>query len=298
MPIRPRFLLPLLLLLLTALSVSAATPTLLLDVARFRPLAAGNSYEVELYVTVPGNGLTYIKRTRDTYQAGATVALQVLGADGRAVHSETITLKPPVISDTTIGIKNPQSFLRRLTLRGGQYTIKAELKDMYRKTAGTFKVEEPLALDMSATAPVLSDIVFLAKAAGKTTEQNNFTRGGYSLVRTPAGNYGRGADQLYFYLELYNAPAGQPLTLHYHVESAEGFAADADAPLGQAKAGRPTTVAGELPLGGLSQLGVETDGTYALTVEVRSGKKVLASRKGQFVRTRQEYAPAGASLPR
>lgn len=295
---RPRFLLPLLLVLLTTLAASAASPTLLLDVARFRPLAAGNSYEVELYLTIPGNGLTYIKRTRDTYQAGATAVLQVLGTDGRAVHSETITLKPPVISDTTIGIKNPQSFLRRLTLRGGQYTIKAELKDMYRKTPGTFKVEEPLALDLPAAGPVLSDIVFLAKAAGKTTEQSNFTRGGYSLVRTPAGNYGRGADQLYFYVELYNAPAALPLSLHYHVESSEGFAADADAPLGQAKAGRPTTVAGELPLGGLSAMGVQTDGTYTLTVEVRSGKKVLASRTGQFVRSQQEYAPAGASLPR
>ncbi|MCC3158699.1 hypothetical protein LJ737_15750 [Hymenobacter sp. 15J16-1T3B] len=295
---RLRFLLPLLLWLLTAASASAATPTLLLDVARFRPLAAGNSYEVELYLTVPGNGLTYIKRTRDTYQAAATVTLQVLGPDGRAVHAETITLKPPVISDTTIGIKNPQSFLRRLTLRSGQYSIKAELKDQYRKTAGTFKVDEPLTLDAPTATPALSDIVFLAKAAGKTTEQSNFSRGGYSLVRTPAGNYGRGADQLYFYVELYNAPTGQPLTLHYHVESAEGFAADADAPLGQAKAGRATPVAGELPLGGLSQLGVQTDGTYTLTVEVRSGKKVLAARTGQFVRSQQEYAPAGASLPR
>lgn len=295
---RLRLLLPLLLLLLSALPAAAASPTLLLDVARFRPLAGPGMYEVELYATVPGNGLTYIKRTRDTYQAGATVVLQVLGADGRAVHAETITLKPPVISDTTIGIKNPQSFLRRLTLRAGQYTVKAELRDLYRKSAAPYKVEEPLSLDFAATAPVLSDIVFLTKAAGKTTEQSNFTRGGYSLTRTPAGNYGRGADQLYFYLELYNAPQGQPLTLHYHVESAEGFAADADAPLGQARAGRPTSVAGELPLGGLSQLGIETDGTYKLTVEVRSGKKVLASRTGQFVRTRQEYAPAGASLPR
>jgi hypothetical protein len=295
---RPRLLLPLLLVLLTSFAARAANPTLLLDVARFRPLAAGNSYEVEVYVTVPGNGLTYIKRTRDTYQAGSTVMLQVLSASGQAVHSETITLKPPVISDTTIGIKNPQSFLRRLTLRGGQYTVKAELKDMYRKSAATFKTEQPLALDFPATAPTLSDVVFLAKAAGKTTEQSNFSRGGYSLVRTPAGNYGRGADQLYFYVELYNAPAGQPLSLHYHVESAEGFAADADAPLGTAKAGRPTPVAGELPLGELSQLGIETDGTYMLTVEVRSGKKVLASRQGQFVRTQQEYAPAGASLPK
>ncbi|OON68720.1 hypothetical protein [Hymenobacter sp. CRA2] len=291
---RPRFLLlPLLFVLLTALSAAAASPTLLVDVARFRPLAAGDNYEVELYLTVPGNGLTYIKRTRDTYQAGATVALYVLTADGKPVHSETITIKPPVISDTTIGLKNPQSFLRRLTLRGGQYTVKAELKDLYRKTAATFKVEEPLALDFSVTAPTLSDIVFLAKAAGKTTEQSNFTRGGYSLTRTPAGNYGRGAEQLYFYFELYNAPASQPLKLHYHLESEEGAAADADASIAQAKSGRPTAVAGEFPLGPLPS------GLYTLTVEVRTAAgKVLASRKAQLNRTKEEYAPAGASLPR
>jgi hypothetical protein len=290
---RLRSLFPLLLVLLTALSAAAASPTVLLDVARFRPLAAGNSYEVEVYVTVPGNGLTYIKRTRDTYQAGATVALQVLTAAGQAVHTETITLKPPVISDTTIGIKNPQSFLRRLTLRGGQYTVRAELRDLYRKAAAPFKVEQPLDLEFPAAAPALSDIVFLAKAAGKTTEQSNFTRGGYSLVRTPAGNYGRGADQLYFYMELYNAPAGQALKLRYHLESEEGAAADADASITQAKAGRPTPVAGEFPLGPLPA------GLYTLTVEVRTAAgKVLASRKAQLNRTSEEYAPAGASLPR
>ncbi|GAB2958804.1 hypothetical protein GCM10027048_27410 [Hymenobacter coalescens] len=291
MPLRPLF--SLLLLLLTAWSATAASPSLLLDVARFRPLAAGNTYEVEVYVTALGNGLTYIKRTRDTYQAGATVVLQVLTADGKPVHAETITLKPPVISDTTLDIKNPQSFLRRLTLRPGQYTVRAELRDMYRRSAAPFKVEQPLALDFSETAPAISDIVFLAKAAGKTTEQNNFTRGGYSLVRTPAGNYGRGAEQLYFYLELYNAPVGQALKLRYHLESAEGAAADADASIAQAKAGRPTPVAGEFPLGPLPA------GLYTLTVEVRTAAgKVLASQKAQLNRTKDEYAPAGASLPR
>jgi hypothetical protein len=297
---RIRLLFSLLLFLLTLASAAqAAQPTLLLDVARFRPLAAGNNYEVELYATVPGNGLTYIRRAQGSYQAAATVTLQVLKPDGKPVHSETVTLKPPVISDTSLAMKNPQSFLKRLTLPAGQYTVRAELRDQYRKAAAPSVVEQPLELDFTAGKPALSDIVFLSKAASRTTGQSNFIRNNYLLTRTPAGNYGRGANQLYFYLELYNAPTGQPLRLHYHLESSEGFAADADAEIDEPKTGRPTTVAGELPMGGLSQLGINTDGPYALTVEVRDAKgKVLASRTGQIQRNQGEYAPGGASLPR
>ncbi|UYZ57359.1 hypothetical protein [Hymenobacter latericus] len=293
---RFRLLMPLLLVLL-AVAARAATPTLLLDVARFKTLGA-NTYEVEVYATVPGNGLTYMRRAPGSFQAAAAVTLQVLRADGKPAHTETVTLKPPVISDTTAALKNPQSFLKRLTLPAGQYTLRAELRDQYRKAAPTV-VERPLVLNYPATTPVLSDIAFLSKPASQTTAQTNFTRGGYLLTRTPAGNYGRGADQLYFYLELYNATPGQALKLHYHVESAEGFAADADAPLGTAKAGRPTAVAGELPLGGLSALGINTDGEYTLTVEVRNAaNKVLAARSAKFNRSSAEYAPGGASLPR
>jgi hypothetical protein len=289
---RIRLLLPLLLLLLT-FSATAATPLLLLDVARFRTLEAGNNYEVEIYVTVPGNGLTYIKRAQGSYQASASVTLQVLKADGKPAHTETITIKPPVLGDTSLAIKNPQSFLRRLTLPAGQYTVRGELRDTYRKAATPTKVEQPLALDFPKTGPVLSDIVFLAKAASKTTGQDNFIRGNYLLTRIPGGAYGRGADQLYFYAEVYQLTVGQPVKLNYHLESEEGAAATAEATLEKPKEGRPTPLAGEFPLGPLPS------GTYILTVEVRNASgKVLTSRKAKLTRTKEEYAPEGASLPR
>ncbi|KAA9332363.1 hypothetical protein F0P96_12875 [Hymenobacter busanensis] len=278
---------------LWASAASAAAPQLVLDVARFRTLAAGNTYEVELYATVPGNGLTYVKRAQGSYQAAAVVTLHILKADGKPAYSEAITLKPPVISDTSIAIKNPQSFLKRITLPAGQYTLRGELRDMYRKSAAPAKVEQSLALDFPAAAPALSDVVFLAKAASTTTEQSNFIRGGHLLSRTPGGAYARASDQLFFYLEMYQVPAGQPLKLHYHIESEDGAAADADAAIAQAKSGRPTPVVGELPLGPLPP------DNYTLTVEVRNAAgKVLATRKAKLSRGTQDYAPEAASLPR
>ncbi|GAA4373503.1 hypothetical protein GCM10023186_04180 [Hymenobacter koreensis] len=280
-------------MLLLAGAASAAAPQLVLDVARFRTLAAGNTYEVELYATVPGNGLTYIKRAPGSYQAAAVLTLQILKPDGKPAYSEVITLKPPVLSDTTIAIKNPQSFLKRITLPAGQYAVRGELRDLYRKSTAPTQVVQPLVLDFPANAPALSDIVFLTKAASQTTGQSNFIRGNHLLSRTPNGAYARGAEQLYFYLEMYQAPAGQPLKLHYHIESEEGAAADADARIDQAKSGRPTPVVGELPLGPLPP------GDYSLTVEVRNAAgKVLATRTAKLSRGTQDYAPEGASLPR
>ena len=52
------------------------------------------------------------------------VDLTILKADGSTAWQETVTLKPPVLSDTTIAIKNPLSFLKRVTVPDGTYTLR------------------------------------------------------------------------------------------------------------------------------------------------------------------------------
>ena len=278
----------------TALTVQAGPPQLLLDVARFRNLnQVEKGAEVEIYVTVPTQSLTYRQRAPKTFQSAATVTLEILKANGQPAYREVITLKPPVIKDTTSELKNPQSFLKRLRLPDGRYTLRGTVRDQYRSAGGETTVEKPLVLE-APTGVFLTDVVLLARPAVRGGTNDAFSRGGYRLTRAPGNAYGRGADNIYFYTELHNAPLGPPLRVHYHLTTPDGSAADADAPLAP-QTGRPTTVLGQLPLGPLP------DGPFTLFIEVYGGpgnKKLLAGHRAIGQRAAAEFAPAGAPAPR
>ena len=283
-----------LLFVLLHLAAHAGPPQILLDVARFRNLnKVEKGAEVEIYVTVPTQSLTYRQRAPKAFQSAAIVTLEILKADGKPAYREVITLKPPVLTDTTIAIKNPQSFLKRILLPDGKYTLRGTVRDQYRGADGETTVEKSLLLEAPA-GPFLTDIVLLARPAVRSGGDDNFARGGYRLTRTPGNTYGRGAENIFFYTELHNAPAGQSLRMHYHLTTPDGSAADADATL-TPQSGRPTTVVGQLPLGPLP------DGPFTLFVEVYGGpgnKKLLTGHRAIGERSAAEYAPAGAAVPR
>ena len=286
-----RYFLTLLTTFLT-LAAQAGPPQIFLDVARFRNLnKVEKGAEVEIYVTVPTQPLTYRQRAPRSFQSAAVVTLDILKEDGKSVYHEVVTLKPPVLSDTTIAIKNPQSFLKRILLPDGKYTLRGTVKDQYRSTGGETTVERPLVLEGPA-GPFLSDIILLARPAVRGGD-DAFSRGGYRLTRAPDGSYGRGADNIFFYTELHNAPAGPALRVHYHLTTPDGSAADADAAL-TPQSGRPTTVVGQLPLGPLPE------GPFTLFVEVYGGpgnKKLLAGHRVIGAHNSAEFTPGAASVP-
>lgn len=274
------------------LAAQAGPPQLLLDVARFRNLnKVEKGAEVEIYVTVPTQSLMYRQRAPKAFQSSAVVTLDIVKADGTSAYHEVVTLKPPVLTDTTIAIKNPQSFLKRIMLPDGKYTLRGTVKDQYRSTGIETTVEKPLVLE-APTGPFLTDVVLLARPAARSGGDDNFARGGYRLTRTPGGSYGRGADNVFFYTELHNAPVGQALRVHYHLTTPDGSAADADATL-TPQSGRSTSIVGQLPMGPLP------DGPFTLFVEVYGGpdnQKLLAGHRAIGGHTAADYAPAGAAV--
>lgn len=265
-----------------------------LDVARFRNEdVAVKGTVVEVYATVSGKSLRYMRRAPKMYQAAAVLTLEIIRPDGQAVYQETITLKPPVLSDTTAVIKNPLSFQKRIVLPDGTYTLRGLVRDQYQKGQQSV-VEQPLVLAPVSTKPLLSDLVLLARAPARGAEASNFSRSGYSLTRAPGGFYARGADRLWLYAELYNVAPDQPLVLRYRLRKAAAKT-DALAVTGavRGQAGRPTPVLGELDLRKLPT------GDYTLTVEVRSPKnQLLTSQTAPVKREAEDYAPAGAGPAR
>ena len=286
-----RYLLTILAALSAAVAAQAAPPQLLLDVARFRNLnQVEKGAEVEIYVTVPTQSLTYRQRAPRSFQSSAVVTLDILKADGKPAYHEVVTLKPPVLNDTTIAIKNPLSFLKRILLPDGKYSLRGTVKDQFKSANGETTVEKALVLETPAAGPFLSDIVLLARPAVRGAGDDNFSRGGYRLTRAPGNAYGRGTETLFFYTELHRAVAGQALRVHYHLTTPDGSAADADGTL-TPQAGRPTTVVGQLPFGPLP------DGPFTLFVEVFGGpgaKKLMAGHRVIGEHQGAEYTPAGA----
>lgn len=279
----------------TLLAQAAVPPQLVLDVARFRNEdMAVKGGVLEIYATVSGQSLTYMRRGPKIFQAAASVTLEVIRPDGSALYQETVTLKPPVLRDTTAVIKNPISFQKRILVPDGTYTVRGQVRDQYRNGRSSV-VDIPLTMQTASAKPMLSDVVLLAKPASRASvDANNFIRGGFSLTRTPGGLYARGMEKLYFYGELYNAPADQALALRYRVRAAGGTK-DVASGTGTVKGlpGRPTPVTGELDLSKLPA------GDYVLTVDIRNPKnQVLSSQTARLRHTPDEYAPAGAIMPR
>lgn len=277
-----------------ALTVQAGAPQLLLDVTRFRNLNnVEKGAEVEVYVTVPTQSLMYRQRAPKAFQSAAAVTLEILTSAGESVYREVITLKPPVLNDTAIAIKNPQSFLKRIRLPDGVYTVRGTVRDQYRSANGETTVEKPLVL-AALPGPFLTDVVLLSRPAARSAGNESFVRGGYQLMRMAGNAYGRGAENIFFYTELHQVPVGQPLRVHYHLTTPDGSAADADASL-TPRSGRPTTVVGQLPMGPLP------DGPFTLFIEVYGGpgtKKLLAGHQVVGQRNAADYTPAGAAVPR
>ncbi|SNC67407.1 hypothetical protein SAMN06265337_1941 [Hymenobacter gelipurpurascens] len=277
------------------LLTQAAPPQLLLDIARFRNEdKAVKGGIVEIYATVSGQSLTYMRRAPKMFQAAATVTIEIIRADGSAIYQETVTLKPPVLRDTTAAIKNPISFQKRILVPDGTYTVRGQVRDQYR-SGNSSVVDIPLMVQTTSAKPILSDVVLLAKPASRSaSDPNNFIRSGFSLTRTPGGLYARGMDKLYFYSELYNAPADQSLSLRYRARTVGGTK-DAASGTGSVNglAGRPTPIVGELDLSKLPA------GEYVLTVEIRNSKsQVLSTQTARLRHTPADYAPAGAVMPR
>ncbi|MGI4874240.1 MAG: hypothetical protein ACRYFX_24030 [Janthinobacterium lividum] len=287
-----RFLLGFLLVPFAALA--AGPPQLILQTAAFRSLdQTRKTGEVEVSVTVPTQPLIYRQRAAKSFQSSAVVDLTILKADGTAAWQETITLKPPVLNDTTIAIKNPMSFLKRVTLPDGTYTLRGRIRDQYRAKGGEVTVEQPLVV-AAPKGPAFSDILFLVKPAAQASGVSYFNRGGYLLARAPGGHYGRGADNLFFYTELNQLPAGRAVRLHYHLAAPDGSAADADAPPLTIRSGQATPIVGQLPLG------ILPSGPFTLTIEARDAttKKLLTTQSQTGERNTTEYAPNGAVVPR
>lgn len=276
------------------LAAPAAPPQLLLQTATFRRLdqAQPPGGEVEVFVTVPVRPLTYRLRAPKSYQASATVDLTILRANGQPIWQETITLRPPVLADTSVSIKPPLSFLKRVPLPEGTYTLRGRVRDQFAKAGGETTVEQPLMV-VAPAGPAFSSIVLLSQPAAKAGA-SLLNRSGYQLARAAGNFYGRGADNVFFYTELSGLPTGRPVVMHYHLAAPDGTATDADADPLVPAAGRPTSIEGQLPMGALP------DGPFTLTIETRDAatKKLLATASQAGTRSTTAYAPTSAAVAR
>ncbi len=279
------FLLSLAVLASPLAALAGRPPQLFMDVARFRNLnLVEKGAEVEIYVTVPMNALVFKQRAPRTFQSAAIVTLDILKADGKAIYHDVITLKPPVQNDTTMALKNGLSFLRRVMVPDGRYTLRGTVRDLYRTDGVSTTLEQPLLLAGPAT-PFLSDVLLLAYIPRKSFDDSNFNRGGYLLTRAPGGAYGRGAETLYYYAELHNVPAGQPVRVHAQIVGLKESGGDQTR---TGESGRPTSVMGALPLGELPE------GPFTVLVDVFSGTKLLTSQRVAGHRYIEDFGPAGA----
>lgn len=239
-----------------------------LSFARF---ASPQSNYIELYLHVSGKTVQAQALSDSTVQ-GAVKVLVVFEKDGEVVQFDKFQLNSPIGKRVVDFID-----LKRYPLKNGQYLLRVEVEDAANPEKNR---KYNTAVDINFTEEELSqsDIQLLASVSN-TNEEGPMVKNGLLMEPLPFNFYGRGANVLTFYHEIYNSDQhiGEDFVLSYKVEKLEN--AEAKSMLIGHKRQQAAKVNPVLQSMDISKL---PSGNYQLVVEVRNRERELISSRSSF----------------
>ncbi|RME97147.1 MAG: GWxTD domain-containing protein [Bacteroidetes bacterium] len=263
-----RLLVPVLLVAASQLAAQDAS----IAFARFQD---GDQAYVELAIHLVGRSLTPIPVTDSTYRAAADVLVLFEQGDQIAKYDK-FRLNSPVGRQIVDFVD-----LKRYGLPPGEYRLKVEVTDTHDSTRRRSYYTD-LPIDAPANAIQQSDIQLLASIA-PAQEGDPLEKGGVRMEPLPYNFYGRGANTLAFYHEVYGSDLaiGVPFVASFRVQKLEnGQATD------MLLAHKRQEPAARNPI--LAQMDISSlpSGNYQLAVEIRDRERnLISSRKVLFQRS-------------
>ncbi len=238
---------------------------------------------VEVYLHVVGSTVAFLPLLGDTNQLQAAVEVVILFKKGEAiVQFGKYRLHSPISP-------HPINFvdLKRYALENGTYRAEVTLTDLNNPSdSRTYSSE--VRVDYPAQGLGQSDIQLLASfRRAQPDEQSPLIKNGFFFECLPFHFYGRSADKLIFYNEIYNADRaiGDDYLITYKVERAGVSGAGETVLIGhKRRSPKPIDIL-------LLQLDIARlpSGNYHLVVEVRNRENALLSKRAVFFQRSNPY---------
>lgn len=264
-------------LILSLINLNALDTSL--SFARF---SSPNSNYVELYLHVSGQTVKATSITGSTVQ-GTVKVLIIFEKNGEVVSFDKFQLNSPVGAKVVDFVD-----LKRYSLENGIYHLTIEIEDVADATqVRKYKVED-FEMNFSKNNLEQSDIQLLASVS-TVTEKGILVKNGLLMEPLPFNFYGRGANTLSFYHEIYHSDTqiGEDFVVSYRVEKLEN--GKAKSMLIGHKRQKPSAVNPILQRMDISNL---PSGNYQLVVEVRNRERELLSTRSSLFQRANPIADA------
>ena len=180
-------------------SISVSTMGQIGPVFSFKKFLSTNSPFIETYVEVYANTLE-INEIDSTHISYGVEVTQII----KNTNQEIIDFKKYTIEEKNESNEPLNNILdlQRFSLANGSYFLEIQVKDIYNlESIETFTSE--LRIDFSNNELEISDIELL-ESYGKTSEINNTTKSGFSLIPLVSNYYSPEFNKLAYYVEIYN----------------------------------------------------------------------------------------------
>tara|TARA_B100000963_G_scaffold95352_1_gene82129 strand:+ start:154 stop:1554 length:1401 start_codon:yes stop_codon:yes gene_type:complete len=165
------------------------------DVAHFQ---SENTPYIETYLSVNGNGVTYVSKPNGTFQAQLSVNIEFI-KDDKIIKVDKYILSSPEINDTSF-IDFVFLDQQRYQLFEGDYNLRLRIKDN-NNTSEEIKHEQ--AIKIKSINNGFSDIQ-LVESYSKTKDKNILSKGSYDLVPFISNLYNTANKKLSCYFEYYS----------------------------------------------------------------------------------------------
>lgn len=168
-----------------------------------------NNPYLETTLSIDGHSVLYKKTDKNTFQASVNVVftLEKKGAgENNFVFADKFNLYSLELKDTTEESKQLAfTHLKRLPVAPGNYVIKVEMRDNYRKDGAPIRVEDEVEVKpFNADEFAFSNIQFVSSMKKATTE-NEFVKHGWEIIPFATDQLFINQTKLNFYVELYHS---------------------------------------------------------------------------------------------
>lgn len=236
---------------------------------------------IEVYLHVVGQTVTYLPIDGDSSQLQAAVEVTMIfkktDKEGKEeiVKFDKFKLNSPIATERMLDFVD----LKRYALRNGKYMLEVEIKDV-NKPEIFKKYSAPVRMLYRGEDVQQSDVQLLASfEQAEEGSSHPLAKNGVIMEPLPYNFYGRNADALMFYNEIYDTDKaiGDDYMVSYFIEQVENN--EPKVILIGHKRKKPAPVT---PI--LLEMDIKTlpSGNYNLVVEVRNRHKELISKKSAF----------------